>query len=117
MRFRKASLLTKIVILALLVCATVTLVHLQKQINEVTAGNVALTDQISAKTQENEKLAADDDDLQSYVKERDSKADAAGEDANEAEIVGSIDSDAMEDLAREQGYVEPGEIVFEDVNN
>lgn len=117
MRFRKASLLVKTVILALLVCATVTLVHLQKQINEVNRDIETKIEKKADIKQENEKLAADDEDLQSYVKERDSKKDAAGEDADMAEIVGSIDNSAMEELARDQNYVDPDEIVYEDVNN
>lgn len=116
MRFRKASLLTKIVILALLVCATVTLVHLQKQINEVNAENALLSKQENDTKQENEKLKAAVEGIQTYVEEVDSKLEAAGEDANKAEIVASVDSDAMEELAREQGNVDSNEIVFVDNN-
>lgn len=116
MRFRKASLLTKIVILALLVCATVTLVHLQRQIIEVNAENALLSEQENATKQENEKLKAAVEGIQTYVEEVDSKLEAAGEDANKAEIIASVDSDAMEELAREQGNVDSNEIVFVDNN-
>lgn len=117
MRFRKASLWIKLGILGLLVILSVTMVGLQKQINEIKAKNAVLSEQIITQKQENEKLAAEDEDLQSYVKQRDQELEAAGEDADEMQIIGSIDSDAMEELTREQGYVEPDEIVFEDVNN
>lgn len=117
MQFRKSSLMVKLVILALIIAATFTLVRLRSQLQQINAENTAKTSQLNMLTQENEKLAADDDDLQSYRKEYDAKVEAAGDDADKAEIAASIDSDAMEELAREQGYVDPGEIVFEDVNN
>lgn len=117
MRFRKASLWIKLGILGFLVSLSIYMVYVQKQNNEVNANNAVTSEQIITQEQENEKLAAEVEDLQSYVEQRDQELEAAGENADEMQIIGSIDSDAMEELAREQGYVEPDEIVFEDVNN
>lgn len=117
MRFLKASLLVKLGILALIVFATIQLVHLQSELRSVNAENAALTQQLNTTKQENEKLTAADEDLQSYRKQYDGQVQAAGEDADTASIAGSIDSAAMEELAREQGYVNPDEIVIVDVNN
>ncbi len=137
MRFQKTSLPVKLVILALVVCATVTLISLQSQIQQVKAENVEKQQQISAITQNNEKLKAVNDDLTAYQQAYDSAYQAAlagqapaptdeedeGEEAEDvqavdpAQVVAGIDSDAMDAAAREQGYVDPGEIIFEDINS
>lgn len=116
MRFKKASLGIKIGILVILVSLSIYMVYLQKQINEVYNTIKELQSESTAIEMDSDKLKADIDGVQAYFDEKNSK-EAADETFDESEIIASIDSDAMEELAREQGYVEPDEIVFEDVNN
>lgn len=117
MRFQKTSLIVKLVILAVIVCATVTLISLQSQIQQATAANEETAQQISTLTQSNEKMTAINDDMQTYRSTYDAAIAAAGDEADPVQVAGSIDSDAMDAAAREQGYVEPDEIIFEDVND
>lgn len=117
MRFQKTSLLVKLVILVVVVCATVTLISLQSQLQEASAANAEKEQQISALAQDNEKMAAVNDDMQTYQRSYDTAAIAAGDEADPLQVAGSIDSDAMDAAARAQGYVDPDEIIFEDVND
>ena len=92
MRFKRASLLTKILILALVVYATVTLVSLQSQVTEKEAEAAALAGAISAAEQENQRLQQ--------------AIDALGTD------------ESVEAIARQKlGLVRKNEIVFHDVGN
>ena len=56
MRLRKSSMLTRLIILALAVYAIVTLLGLQTQISQQNEANAVLREQISATTQENQRL-------------------------------------------------------------
>lgn len=92
MKLSRSSLITKLVILALAVYATVTLVTLQSQISDKRAEKTALQAQITACQQENERLSD------------------AIEAANTAQ--------GVQDVARSKlGFVTEGEIVFYDVGN
>ena len=89
MRFKRSSLLTKLLILVLVVYATVTLVTLQSQVNEKQAQAEALQNTIDATQQEN---------LQAI--------NALGTD------------EGVEAVARQKlGLVAKGEIIFYDVGN
>lgn len=56
MRLRKSSMLTRLIVLALAVYAIVTLLGLQTQISQQEEANTALSEQISATAQENQRL-------------------------------------------------------------
>ena len=92
MRFKRSSLLTKILILVLVVYATVTLVSLQGQVNEKEAEAQALQKDILAAKQENLRLE---------------------------QAIDTLDTDeGVENVAREKlGWVAEGEIVFYDIGN
>ena len=92
MRFKRSSLLTKILILVLVVYATVTLVSLQSQVTEKEAEAQALQSDITAAKQENLRL--------------EQAIDALGTD------------ESVEDIARQKlGWASEGEIVFYDMGN
>jgi len=63
MRFQKASLVTKLLVLVLVVYATVTLVRLQDQLTEKEAEAVQLSQELDAIEQENQRLEQAIDDL------------------------------------------------------
>lgn len=92
MRFKRSSLLTKILILVLVVYATVTLVSLQSQVTEKEAEAQALQSSIEAAKQENLRLE---------------------------QAIEALDTDeGVEDVARQKlGWVSEGEIVFYDMGN
>lgn len=92
MRFKRSSLLTKLLILVLVVYATVTLVTLQSQITEKQALAEELQTRIDATNQENLRL--------------EQAINALGTDAG------------VEAVARQKlGLVAKGEIIFYDVGN
>ena len=92
MRFKRSSLLTKILILVLVVYATVTLVSLQSQVTEKEAEAQALQSDITAAKQENLRLE---------------------------QAIDALDTDeGVTAVAREKlGWVADGEIVFYDIGN
>ena len=92
MRFKRSSLLTKILILVLVVYATVTLVSLQSQVTEMDAQAEALESSIDAAKQENLRLE---------------------------QAIEALDTDeGVVDVARQKlGWVTEGEIVFYDMGN
>ena len=92
MRFKRSSLLTKILILVLVVYATVTLVSLQGQVTEKEAEAQALQSSIEAAKQENLRLE---------------------------QAIETLDTDeGVEAVARQKlGLVSKGEIVYYDVGN
>lgn len=92
MRFKRSSLVTKILILVLVVYATVTLVSLQNQVTEKEAEALALQSDIAAAKQENLRLE---------------------------QAIDALDTDeGVENVAREKlGWVADGEIVFYDIGN
>ncbi len=90
MRFKRSSLLTKILILVMVVYATVTLVSLQSQVAVRDAEAETLQNEIDAKKQENLRLEQAIDDLDTQ--------------------------EGIEAVARQKlGMVSRGEIVFYDV--
>ncbi len=92
MRFKRSSLLTKLLILVLVAYATVTLVSLQSQVTEKNAEAAALESDIAATEQENQRLQK--------------AIDALGTD------------EGVEEVARRKlGLVSEGEILFIDVGN
>ena len=92
MRFKRSSLVTKILILVLVVYATVTLVSLQSQVMAKEAEAEALQSDISAAKQENLRLE---------------------------QAIDALDTDeGVVNVAREKlGWVADGEIVFFDIGN
>lgn len=92
MRFKRSSLLTKVLILVLVVYATVTLVSLQNQVTAKNAEAAALTNSIEAAKQENLRLE---------------------------QAIEALDTDeGVIEAAREKlGWVLDGEIVFFDAGN
>lgn len=92
MRLRKSSLITKLVILALMVYAVATIMTLQPQINALNAEREKLSAEVADVEQENLEL----------------QEDIAGMDTDEAVI----------EIARERlNLVEDGEMVFIDSGN
>ena len=92
MKTKKAGLLTKLVVLALLIYLSITLLDLRSQIQDAEAERDARQQEVDQLTQSN--LA-----LSSMLEQSD-------------------DPDALEDLAREElGLVKPGEKVFYDVGD
>lgn len=92
MRFKRSSLVTKLLILALAVYAIVTLVSLQNQVEEKNAEAAALESSIAAAQQENQRLQQAIDEL-------------------------GTDESVEEVARRKLGLVAEGEIVFYDVGN
>ena len=92
MRFKRSSLLTKVLILVLVVYATVTLVSLESQVAEKTAEAAALEHSIDAAKQENLRLE---------------------------QAIDTLDTDEGVVAAARQklGWVTEGEIVFYDMGN
>lgn len=92
MRFKRSSLVTKLLILVLMVYAIVTLVSLQNQVEEKNAEAAALESSIAATQQENQRLQ---------------------------QAIDALDTDeGVEEVARRKlGLVAEGEIVFYDVGN
>lgn len=92
MRFKRSSLLTKILILVLVVYATVTLVSLQSQVTEKEAEAALLESSIEEAKQDNLRLE---------------------------QAIDALDTDeGVEDVARQKlGWVSEGEIVFYDIGN
>lgn len=87
MRVKKAGLLTKLVVLALLIATATSLLELNSRLQEAQAEKDELSRQVAAQTQTNADLA-----------------DA---------IEHSDDPERIADIARDKlGLVEPGEIIF-----
>lgn len=92
MKLKRSGLITKIVILALVVYAGITLVTLKVQISDARGQRDELQGQVDSELQKNNELQ--------YA------------------IDHSTDSDTIEDIARSKlGLVKPGEKIFYDVNN
>ena len=91
MRVKRASLITKIVIIAIMLYAGVTLVSLKVQVASARAQRDELQNQVSSTTQANTELK--------YA------------------IDHSTDPETIEDIARNKlGLVKPGEKIFYDVS-
>lgn len=91
MRVKRASLITKIVIIAIMLYAGVTLVSLKVQVASARARRDELQNQVSSTTQTNTELK--------YA------------------IDHSTDPETIEDIARNKlGLVKPGEKIFYDVS-
>ena len=91
MRVKRASLITKIVIIAIMVYAGITLVSLKVQVASARAQRDELQSQVSAITQSNTEF--------------------------KYEIDHSTDAETIEDVARNKlGLVKPGEKIFYDVS-
>lgn len=87
LRTKKAGILTKLVILALLVYLSVTLLNLHRQISSAQTQLDALTQQVTEQTQRNAQLSDD--------------------------VANSGDPDHIAQIARDKlGLVQPGEKVF-----
>ena len=91
MRFKQAGFLTKIVVLALLIYMTTSLLELRGQIQATQSQRDTLAQQVADQRLENQELA-----------------DA---------IEHSDDPEMLERVAREKGYVKQNEVLFFDVAN
>ena len=92
MKLKRASIFTKIVILALAVYAVISLFNLQGKVNEALAEKSRLENEVKQLSQINAEL--------------------------EYEIAHSDDDSTIEDIARDKlGLVKPGEKIFYDVSN
>lgn len=91
MTFKRAGLLTKVVILALLAYMAISLLEMRGRIQDVQLQRDALNQQVTDQQLENQKLA-----------------DA---------IENSGDPEMQEQVARDRGYVEKDETLFVDVAN
>lgn len=91
MRLKRASFLTKIIVLSLLIYMATSLLDLRGQIQATQGQRDALAQQVADQRLENQKLA-----------------DA---------IENSDDPDMLEQVARDKGYVKQGEILYFDVAN
>ena len=92
MKLKRASIFTKIVILALIVYATVMLVNTRQQAARADADRAALQAQVDAMLRENAELQYDI------------------EHANDPEIIAGIARSKL-------GLVKPGEKIFYDISN
>lgn len=92
MRLKKSSLVTKLIVLAFAVYATVTLLSLQSKITSAESQQQSLEEQVAAVSAENQRLQ---------------------------EAVGGYNEESdAEQIAREKlGLVSKGEMIFYDVNN
>lgn len=92
MKFKKAGIITKIVIAALLVYAVVSLVTVRSKTTALNAQTQQLQQQVTDMTQSNAEL--------------------------EYKIEHSEDADTIEEIARDKlGLVKPGEKIFYDMSN
>lgn len=91
MQFKRAGFLTKLVVLVMLIYMATTLLELRGQIQDVRDQRDELDRQVADQRWENQKLA-----------------DA---------IANSDDPEMLEQVARDRGYVEEGEMLFIDVAN
>ena len=92
MRRKRASLITKLIVIALVIYASVTLVNLRARIENVQADKDELQQQVTEKEMANAEL--------------------------KYEIENSDNDDTIADIAREKlGLVYPGEIIFSDNGN
>ena len=92
MKFRRAGLLTKIVILAIIIYAGISLVSLKVQVSDARETRDELQESVDGVLQTNTEL--------------------------QYEIDHSTDPETIEDIARSKlGLVKPGEKIFYDVNN
>ena len=92
MKFKRANLVTKIVILAIIVYAGISLISLKVQVSDARESRDELQGQVDGVLQTNTELQ--------YA------------------IDHSTDPDTIEDIARNKlGLVKPGEKIFYDVNN
>ena len=91
MRFKRAGLITKIVIMVLMVYMAVSLLNLRTQIQQVQDQKTLLAAQVAAQKLDNQQLT---------------------------EAIENSDDPAMlESVARDKGYVKPGETRYVDVAN
>lgn len=91
MQFKRAGLITKVVIMVLMIYMTVSLLNLRVQIQSAQSQRDSLAAQVAAQRLDNQQLT-------------------------EA-IENSDDPDMLESVAREKGYVKPGETLYVDVAN
>ena len=92
MRLRKSSLITKLILLAVMVYAIVTVVTLQTRINQLRERREALAQQVAAAEQDNRQM--------------------------EEEIENLNTDEAIKAIARERlNLVEDGEMIFVDSSN
>ena len=92
MKFRRTGLITKIVILAIIVYAGISLVTLKVRISDARTQRDELQTQVDGMLQKSTEL--------------------------QYEINHSTDPDTIEDIARSKlGLVKPGEKIFYDINN
>ena len=91
MRFKWAEFLTKIVLLAMLICMATSLLDLRGQIQTVQEERDALAQQVADQQLENQELS-------------------------EA-IENSDDPDVLEQVARDKGFVKQDEVLYVDVAN
>lgn len=91
MRFKRTGLITKIVVLALMVYMASALLNLHGQIQSVQDQRSLLSAQVDKQRMDNQQLS-------------------------EA-IENSDDPDMLESVARDKGYVKPGETLYVDIAN
>ena len=91
MRFKRAGMITKVVIMVLMIYMTISLLNLRAQIETAQGQKEILAAQVAAQKMENQQLT-------------------------EA-IANSDDPDMLESVARSKGYVKPGETLYVDVAN
>lgn len=91
MQVKRAGLLTKIVVLALLIYMATALLDLRGKLQDYRAEQAALSAQVAQVQQENAELA-------NAVENKD-------------------DPDVLEQVARDKGFVKPGEKLFVDITN
>ena len=91
MHFKRAGLITKVVIMVLMIYMTISLLNLRTQIQTAQGQRDTLAAQVAAQRLDNQQLV-------------------------EA-IENSDDPEMLESVAREKGYVKPGETLYVDVAN
>ncbi len=91
MHFKRAGMITKVVIMILMIYMTVSLLNLRTQIQAAQGQRDALVAQVAAQRLDNQQLM-------------------------EA-IENSDDPEMLESVARAKGYVKPGETLYVDVAN
>lgn len=91
MRFKRTGLITKIIVLALMVYMASALLNLHGQIQSVQDQRSLLSAQVDKQRMDNQQLS-------------------------EA-IENSDDPDMLESVARDKGYVKPGETLYVDIAN
>lgn len=116
MQQKKKRPIGRLVVLALIVVLAVTVIVAKNLTKDAELQTQALRQELSDHIVENEALKAVYEDADAYKQQFDAVIRITGDSADPANVSAGLSSSAMENAARGEGYVFPGESVFKDSN-